>query len=186
MCREPLRRAWPGAAREARGFTLIEVMIVVAMIAFLAAVALPSYQSSVSKARRADARSALVTTAQLMERYSTEHAGSGYSTATLSDACRADRGRQADERQRLLPALRSPTSPPTTFTLSAVPQGAQAADGCATFTLDERGVRGAHRHDQDGRRVLVATRCRAIRSVRPCRTLTYHRRERPLADPARR
>ena len=107
----------------------------------LAAVALPSYQSSVRKARRADARSALVTTAQLMERYSTEHGGTGYSTATLSTVP----GRPW-----------SPSRPATTATTcsslanlaaapsrcSAVPQGGQAADACATFTLDERGVRG--------------------------------------------
>jgi type IV pilus assembly protein PilE len=61
-------------------------MIVVAMIAVLGAIAVPSYQNSVRKARRADARSALVTTAQLMERYATEHAAAGYSTAILSPA----------------------------------------------------------------------------------------------------
>ena len=124
-----------------RGFTLIEVMIVIALIGFLAAVALPSYQSSVRKARRADARSALVTAAQLMERYATEHAGSGYSTATLS----ATPGptvvtKPASDNGHYTLSLANLTA--TTFTLRAAPQRGQTADGCATFTLDERGVRG--------------------------------------------
>lgn len=116
-------------------------MIVVAMISILAAVALPSYQESVRKARRADARSALATTAQLMERYATERGVSGYSTATLS----ATPGptvvtKPASDNGYYLLSLANLTA--TTFTLRAVPQGGQASDGCATFTLDERGVRG--------------------------------------------
>ncbi len=86
MCPDRRGRLGLAGAPRRRGFTLVEVMIVVAMIAVLGAIAVPSYQNSVRKARRADARSALVTTAQLMERYATEHAAAGYSTAILSPA----------------------------------------------------------------------------------------------------
>ncbi len=141
MCPDPCRPADRHVATRRRGFTLVEVMIVVAMVAILAAVALPAYQSSVRKARRSDARSALVTTAQLMERYSTENAGSGYSTATLSTVAGPTVvTRPASDNGYYLLSLSNLTA--ATFTLSAVPQAGQAVDECATYTLDERGVRG--------------------------------------------
>jgi type IV pilus assembly protein PilE len=116
-------------------------MIVVVMIAILSAVALPSYQISVRKARRADARAALVTAAQLMERYSTEHASTGYSTATLNVVPGPTVvTRPASDNGYYNLSLSNLAA--TTFTLRAAPQGAQSSDGCGTFTLDERGVRG--------------------------------------------
>lgn len=55
--------------KKQKGFTLIEVMIVVVIVAILAAVAIPSYQDSVRKTRRADAKEALTRIAALQERY---------------------------------------------------------------------------------------------------------------------
>jgi type IV pilus assembly protein PilE len=55
-----------------RGFTLLELMIVCAVIALLAAVALPSYRDSVIKSKRAQGRAALVSLLQQEERYLTQ------------------------------------------------------------------------------------------------------------------
>lgn len=54
------------------GFTLIELMIVVAVVGILAAVAIPSYQDSVRKGKRAEGRAALTGLLQQQERYMTQ------------------------------------------------------------------------------------------------------------------
>jgi len=55
--------------KKQKAFTLIEVMIVVVIVAILAAIAVPSYQDSIRKTRRADAKEALMRIAALQERY---------------------------------------------------------------------------------------------------------------------
>ena len=57
----------------ALGFTLIELMVVVAIVAILAAIAYPSYRSQIEKTRRADAKAVLMQAAQYMERLYTEN-----------------------------------------------------------------------------------------------------------------
>ncbi|WP_339668889.1 type IV pilin protein [Dasania marina] len=64
--------------RPTKGFTLIELMIVVAIVAILAAIALPSYQNSVQKSRRSDAKAALEIAATAQERWFFQH--NGYSS----------------------------------------------------------------------------------------------------------
>ncbi|MCW5220234.1 prepilin-type N-terminal cleavage/methylation domain-containing protein [Verminephrobacter aporrectodeae subsp. tuberculatae] len=59
--------------RTQRGFTLIEVMIVTAIIAILAAVAYPSYREYIAKSRRAEAKTILISAQQWMERFYTEN-----------------------------------------------------------------------------------------------------------------
>src|SRR4051812_10796503 len=75
----------PGAKRgervkHNRGFTLIELMIVVAVLAIIAAIAIPTYFSQVRKSRRSAAEGALQQIALLEERYRADN--SGYLTAS--------------------------------------------------------------------------------------------------------
>lgn len=64
------------------GFTLIEMLVVVAIIAILASIAFPSYQNYVTASRRADAIAQLYETMEAQERYFTEH--QRYATDLLS------------------------------------------------------------------------------------------------------
>ena len=132
--------------------TLIELMIVVAVLALIAGIAIPSYQAYVMKARRADARAALTTAAQMLERYATENAAAGYSTAKLSNTAGADVVYRASSENLhynlgFVAAIADVvfiTSPPapSVYILKAIPAGSQAADPCGSFTLTQNGTRG--------------------------------------------
>jgi type IV pilus assembly protein PilE len=132
-----------------KGFTLIELMIVVAIIGILTSIAYPSYIESVAKSRRADAKGALLGFANAMERHFTETNSYCNAAVTDSGACVAATG---------IPTVFSATSPvgggaanynltisaatATTYTLSAARTGSQASDKCGTLTLTHTGQRG--------------------------------------------
>lgn len=117
--------------RAPQGFTLIEVMIVVAIIGILAAVAIPSYQEYIRRGHRAEARAGLMQAAQWFERAATAN-GVYPATANFPNVLQAVPG------QRYAIAVESTN---TTFALTATPQGAQAGDKCGNFTLNQAGVR---------------------------------------------
>jgi type IV pilus assembly protein PilE len=116
------------------GFTLLEVMIVCVVVAILAAIAYPSYNSSVQKSRRAEAKTALLGVASQMERWSTEK--STYATATLGTS-----GVFANHSENSYYNLSLTNLTATTYTIQAAPTGAQTGDPCGTFTYNEQGIK---------------------------------------------
>lgn len=122
--------------RKVRGFTLIELMVVVAVIAILATIAYPSYRDSVRKARRAQAKADLVEYAALAERFRT--ANNTYVGFTLPETV-SPREDGATAQYNLTPAAAFTDA--NTFTITATPNGGQAADRCGTLSLNQAGVK---------------------------------------------
>jgi type IV pilus assembly protein PilE len=119
-----------------QGFTLIELMIVVAIIAIIAAIALPNYTEYIRTSRRGAAASCLLEIAQQMER---RYTGSlAYdSVATLpATAC----GSSLGDYYTFSFAPSEPTA--KTYVLLAAPLGGQDDDVCRTLTLNQRTVKG--------------------------------------------
>ena len=126
--------------RKAAGFTLIELMVVVAVVAILAAIAYPSYQDSVRKSRRAQAKADMVEYAALAERFRTvnnTYLTAGATTFTLPSA---QSPREAGSPAHYALALTTQTD--NTFTITATAQGGQARDRCGNLTLTNAGVKG--------------------------------------------
>lgn len=112
-----------------RGFTLIELMIVVAIVGILSAIAYPSYVEYVRKGHRAEARTGLLQAAQWLERAATA-TGSYPKTAQFAESLKSVPGK------RYAISLDSDGSG---FILTATRQGAQAGDKCGNYTLTHTG-----------------------------------------------
>lgn len=110
-----------------RGFTLIEIMIVVAVIAILAAIAVPSYQEFVRKARRADGKEALVRLQVEQEKWRTNNATYTGTIGNLGLGATSAEGRYT---------IAITANSATGFTATATGTGSQASDtGCTVLTL---------------------------------------------------
>jgi type IV pilus assembly protein PilE len=122
------------------GFTLLELMIVVAIIGVLAMMALPSYEGYLQRARRADAQSFLMEVASRQQHFLVDRRAYGTSITaapnvgglgmTIPDSVsfHYDVGLAVDNRVR-----------PPTFSVSATPKGKQAQDPCQALAIDQNG-----------------------------------------------
>jgi type IV pilus assembly protein PilE len=116
-----------------RGFTLLELMIVVAVMGILASIALPSYQEYVKKGRRAAAQSHMMDVAQRQQQYFLDTRSyaadlSSLSLTTPSDVSNYDRI-----------TIEATDAAPPTFKVTATPSGAQSSD--PVLTLDNTGAK---------------------------------------------
>jgi len=132
-----------------KGFTLIELMIVVVIIGILAAVAYPSYVDSTRTANRSTAQSDLMQLASFMERnfseanrYDQDSSGTAINTAALPFD-QTPRTGAATYGYTIAFSSTAPCTTATCFTLTATPAGGQTADSCGNLTYTQAGVKSA-------------------------------------------
>jgi type IV pilus assembly protein PilE len=132
------------SAAVSAGFTLIELMIVIAIIAVLTMIAIPSYDSYLIRTRRAEARKELMTLAAAQERFYTNCNLFAPSIAGAQSDCtglgRASATPLTENGYYQIGLAGTAAN----YTLTATPQGHQAKDAdCTTITLTDTGVKGS-------------------------------------------
>jgi type IV pilus assembly protein PilE len=127
--------------RSSRGFTLIEMMITVAIIAILGSVAYPAYRDQIAKGKRADAKTQMLAAQQWMERlysesYTYQKDSAGTLVATLLAAQPfAKSPREGGAAYNITVASTTAND----YTLTATRTGTMTGDACGNFTLDNTG-----------------------------------------------
>jgi prepilin-type N-terminal cleavage/methylation domain len=127
--------------KRAAGFSLIELMVTLLIIAILTTIAFPIYLREVREAHRTSARSAVLDLASREERYYSTH---NRYTATASDlgytsAFPVSVPNTSDAYYALSLSVSSDSS---SYTATATPLGNQTADPCGTYTVDQLGQQG--------------------------------------------
>lgn len=145
-----------GESVDQRGFTLIEVMIVVAIIGIIAAIAYPSYLEQVKSTRRGDAQGALMSFANAMERYYTQNGeylgaagnGSPINAALTAPAASVFPDEAPLDGNTKFYDLRVYDLQSNSYILRAQPKGAQASDGF--LQLSSTGARAWDKNNASG------------------------------------
>lgn len=117
------------------GFSLIELLVVLAIITILCAVAYPNYQAHIIKTRRSQAKVALIDLAARLEQYHLIH--HSYKDATLAELNMEDR----TENNYYLMEIQTATD--NYYAIAAIPENTQTKDQqCGILTYDEKGEKG--------------------------------------------
>jgi type IV pilus assembly protein PilE len=130
-----------------RGFTLIELMVAVAIVAILAMIAYPSYLEHLAKGRRADAQTVLMQGAQYLERIYTERGSYKKASSGAAATSLADVGFPNELTGSPVGATNSYYTisisnwTDSAFTLTATRTGIQSNDKCGDLTLTNSGVK---------------------------------------------
>lgn len=124
--------------KRSTGFTLIELMIVVAVVAILAAVAFPSYTAYVKRSIRAEAQAYMESVAGRQQQYLVDTRA--YATLTQMNALIAAPTRVSAAYTIAMP---DPTSSPMAFTMTLTPGTNQASDTCGTLSINQSGTKTA-------------------------------------------
>jgi type IV pilus assembly protein PilE len=130
-------------AGRVRGFTLIELMIVLAVIGIILAIAVPSYNSQIRKTRRAEATARLQQIAVLEEKFRSENPGYTNAWARLGGDPEVPADSNLAKFYNWAITLTAPAAgTPAAFTVTATAVGDQTADaGCGTLSISSPGTR---------------------------------------------
>lgn len=135
--RAPGRAPSANRATQARGVTLIELMVAVAVVALLMSVALPSYRDSMRKSSRAEAQAWLMAAAGRQQQFLVDRRSFAATVAEIGIAPPAGVTAAYTVNLTLV------DGPPPEFSLSAVPRGAQIGERCGSLAVDQAGRKSA-------------------------------------------
>jgi type IV pilus assembly protein PilE len=133
------------AVKRSDGFSLIELMTVLVVIAVLAVIVFPSYQAYILKSHRPTAINAILDAASREARYYTTN--NSYTTSMTALGYPADPNPVSDSTSShyydisVASVTAGTSTTPAAFTIQAVPQGNQATDTCGNFTYTDLGVK---------------------------------------------
>lgn len=118
-----------------RGFTLLELMIVVVVVGILASIALPAYQDSIRKAARRAAQGFVIDIANKEQQFFLDNRA--FTTTIGNGGLNLSLPAEAEGRYTFSVDIANPAGPPPCFTITATAVDRQVADG--NLTLDCRG-----------------------------------------------